>query len=143
MIDPAPIQNEIVVQEMPLMPWQRWFRQVADWIQGADKLRTWTPVFTGGAGTMGTVQGTFARVGTVVYFQLTATPTGAWTSTAGATSVSLPIQGRTSTQGLANVYANSTAALAITSSIDGTLLLLPTFTTSAPFRVSGWYFAGT
>ncbi|CAB4153134.1 hypothetical protein UFOVP602_41 [uncultured Caudovirales phage] len=137
-MDPAPIQNEIVVNEKSLINWQRWFRQVADWIIGANKVRTWAAVVTGATGTAA-LQTTYAQVGSIVYFQVSATPSGTFSATSGSTTVSLPIQGQTSTSGVATVVTSISNLTAIQT---GQNLSLPTFSTTAGFKISGAYLAG-
>lgn len=137
-VDPAPIQNEIVVGEKSLINWQRWFRQIADWIIGANKVRTWAAVVTGATGTA-TLETAYAQVGAVVYFQVSATPSGTFSATSGSTTVSLPIQGQTSSSGIATVV---TSISNLTAKQTGQSLALPTFSTTAGFSISGSYLAG-
>lgn len=137
-VDPAPIQNEIVVGEKSLINWQRWFRQIADWIIGANKIRTWVAAITGATGTAA-IETAYAQVGSVVYFQVSATPAGTFSSVSGSTTVSLPIQGQTSNSGIANVVTSTSNLVAIQT---GQILALPTFSTTAKFNISGTYIAG-
>lgn len=136
MIDSAPNTTPIL-DKVPSPTWQRWFRSVSDWIRRAQTSKAWSPVISGATGTA-TAQGAYIRLGSVVYFSLSITPSGAWSATAGVTSVSLPIAadfpGGT-------VVAQGGSVLGVAEA-SGETLSFPAISTSSPFLISGTYIGG-
>lgn len=139
MIDNAPNTTGMVGKELPSPHWGRWFRSLSDWMRSRDTREAptaWTPVVSAETGTA-TKQGTFARAGSIVYFTMSITPSGAWSVTAGA-SVALPVQGIASGGVVIQQSGTSLGA----AQVDGANLVLPSLSTSAPLTISGAYLGG-
>lgn len=132
MIDAAP-NTTAITDKLPSPTWQRWFRSVSDWIRKAETISLWDPVISGDIGDA-TAEGSYVRVGSVVYLSLTITPSGTWSAAQGVTSVSLPIEA--AKMGVCVVAQGGTilgAAEAYTA------ISLPTISTSSPVVISGQY----
>ena len=114
-----------------------WNQEVTQWIEDAESRQSWEPVISGSTGTA-TAEGAFVRVGSVVYFSLSITPSGAWSAAQGVTSVGLPVQA-TADGGIV-VAQNGIAQGVATAS--GASLSLPTLSTPSPLLISGAYIAG-
>jgi hypothetical protein len=136
MLDHAPTTTAIT-DKLPSPTWQRWFRAVSDWIRRSETIKPWDPVVIGGLGTA-TTEARYVRVGSVVYFSLSITPSGAWSATQGVTSVGLPVQA-TVDGGIVVAQSGIVQGIATAS---GTSLSLPTLSTSSPLLISGAYIAG-
>lgn len=136
MIDAAP-NTTAITDRLPAPTWQKWFRALADWIRRAETVKPWNPAIIGGTGAA-TAQGRYVRVGSVVYFSLSITPSGAWSAAQGVTSVGLPIQA-TADGGI--VVVQSGVAQGVATAV-GEDLELPTLSTSLPLLISGAYLVG-
>ena len=136
MLDAAP-NTTAITDKLPSPTWQRWFRAVADWIRRAHAIKSWNPAIIGGIGTAA-AEGAFVRVGSVVYFSLSITPSGAWSAAQGVTSVGLPVQA-TADGGI--VVAQNGVVQGVATA-NGASLSLPTMFTLSPLLISGAYIAG-
>ena len=84
-VNPAPITQQVTDDNgLPTLPWTLFFNQNYE----GDAGTSWTPTITGLTGTTSSVTGRFYRLSQyLVYFNITVTPSGNTSSTAGTTYV--------------------------------------------------------
>jgi len=109
----------------PILVWALWFQKVWNALAGAIAPLSWTPVATNLTIVTGaTLAGSYTRVGNLAHFKISITTTGSTASTAGATTITLPL---TAAENEVCMAANRTTIASYGNGIiaGGTMTLYP------------------